>query len=120
MDGEGTAQHWLLMASTALNPVTDAEHRFSASLKMNRATMLAAADELGAATRDATAWTTANSCPDIRLRGRVALMLNTCAEAALTAQRAVTDPVADTKAVIRRLGDLLRIIDFQSRALDDW
>jgi hypothetical protein len=119
MDGEGTAQHWLLMASTALHPVTDAEHRVSASLKMNKVTILAAADELSAATRDAMAWMAANSCPDIELRGRVALMLNTCAEAAHTAQRAFTDPIA-TNAVIRRLGDLLRIIDFQSRALDDW
>lgn len=108
------------MASTALHPVMDAEHRLSASLKMNRATMLAAADELGAATRDATAWVAANSCPDIELRGRVAEMLNTCAEAAITAQRAITDPLADTNAVIRRLGYLLRIINLQFRALDDW
>jgi len=108
------------MASTALHLVTNAEHRVSASLKMNRATMLAAADELSAATRDAAAWVAANSCPDIELRGRVDLMLTTCAEAALTAQRAITDPVADTEPVFRRLGDLLKIIDFQSRALDDW
>ena len=120
MDVEGTAQHWLIMASTALHRVTDAEHRFSRSLKMNEATMLAAADELSAATMDATAWIAANACPDFELGGRVALMLDTCAEAALTAQRAITDPFADTKAVIRRLGDLLGIIDFQSRALDDW
>ncbi len=120
MDVEGTAQHWLIMASTALHPVTDAEHRFSASLKMNEATMLAAADELSAATRDATAWMTAHACPDLGLGGRVALMLNACAEAALTAQRAITDPFADTKAVIRHLGNLLRIIDLQSQALDDW
>ena len=82
--------------------------------------MLAAADELGAASRDATAWMVENTCPDIELRGRVALMLNTCTEAALTAQRAITDPLADTQAVIRRLGYLLRIIDLQCRALDDW
>jgi hypothetical protein len=120
MDAEGTAQHWLITASTALHPVTDAEHRFSTSLKMNESTMLAAADQLSAATMDATAWIAANACPDFELGGRVALMLNTCAVAALTAQRAITDPFADTKAVIRRLGDLLRIIDFQSQALDDW
>ena len=73
----------------------------------------------GAATRDATEWMAAHACPDVELGGRVALMLNTCAEAALTAQRAITDPSSDTKAVIRRLGDLLRIIDLESRALDD-
>ena len=47
-------------------------------------------------------------------------MLNTCAEAALTARRAITDPLADTNAVNRRLGYLLRIIDLQCRALDAW
>jgi hypothetical protein len=108
------------MAPTALHPVVDAEHRLSASLKMSGATMLAAADEPGAASRDATAWMVENTCPDIELRGRVAQMLNTCAETALTAQRAITDSLADTNAVHRRLGYLLRIIDLQCRALDDW
>jgi hypothetical protein len=120
VDGEGSATHWLTIASTALHPVMDAEHRLSASLKMSGATMLAAADELGAASRDATAWIAENACPDIELRDRVAQMQNTCAEAALTAQRAITDPPADTNAVNRRLGYLLRIIDLQCRAVDDW
>ena len=120
MDVEGTAQHWLIRASTALHPVTAAGRRFSVSLKASEVRILAAADELGAATRDAAAWMTANPCPDPELAGRVKLMLNTCAEVALTAQRAIADPSADTEATLRRLGDLVRIIDFQSSALDDW
>jgi hypothetical protein len=120
MDPERTAQHWLIEASTVLRPVTSAESRFSASLKVNDVTMLAAADELGAATRDATAWIAAKTCPDFELGSRVALMLNTCAEVALTAQRAITDPSADTEAIIGRLGDLLEIIDFHSQTLEDW
>ena len=120
MNVEGTAQHWLIRASTALHPVTAAERRFSVSLKASEVRILAAADELGAATRDAAAWMTANPCPDPELAGRVTLMLNTCAEVALTAQRAIADPSADTEATLGRLGDLVRIIDFQSRALDDW
>ena len=47
-------------------------------------------------------------------------MLSTCAEVALTAQRAITDPSSDAEAVIGRLGDLLAIIDFHSQILDDW
>lgn len=120
MDVEGTAQHWLIKASTALHPVAAAARRFSASLKVSEVTMLAAADELQAATWDAKRWVAANACPDAELAGRVALMLKTCAEAALTAQRAIFDPSADTGAIIGRLGELVSVIDFQSQALEDW
>ena len=58
--------------------------------------------------------------PDLELGGALPLMLNACAEVALTAQRAITDPFADTKAVIGRLGDLLAIIDFHPQTLDAW
>ena len=120
MDHERTAQHWLIKATPVLGRVTGAESRFSASLKANEVTMLAAADELQAATWDAKLWMAANACPDAELRGRVALMLNTCAEVALTAQRAIFDPSADTEAVIGRLGDLLAVIDLHSQTLEDW
>jgi hypothetical protein len=120
VDKERTAQNWLIKATAVLGRVTGAEGRFSASLKANEVSMLAAADELQAATWDAKLWMAANACPDVELAGRVALLLNTCSEAALTAQRAIFDPSADTEAVAGRLGDLLRIIDFQSQALDDW
>ena len=62
--GEGrTAQHWLIQSATLLGRVTAAESRFSVSRKVNEVTMLAAADELGAATRDATAWTSGQPVP---------------------------------------------------------
>ncbi len=47
-------------------------------------------------------------------------MLHTCAEVALTAQRAITNPGTDVEGVIGRLGDLLAIIDFHSQTLDAW
>ena len=71
MDVERTAQHWLIQAAVVLRRVTGAERRFAVSLKVNEVTMLAAADELGAATRDATSWIAANVCPDLELEGRV-------------------------------------------------
>lgn len=111
---------WRIKATSELGRVTGAERRFSASLKVNQVTILAAADELAAATRDATAWVEASPCPDLELGGRVALMLKTCAEVAFTAQRVITDPSSDTEAVIGRLGDLLAIIDFHSETLDTW
>jgi len=117
MDKERTAEHWLIKATPVLQRVTGAESRFSVSMRLSEVAMLAAADELEAATRDATAWVAANVCPVMELEGRVALMLNTCAEVALTARRVINDPSTDIEATIGRLGDLLAVIDFQSRTL---
>jgi hypothetical protein len=120
MHRELTGQQWLIKATAVLQRVTSAESRFSGSIRMNDITMLAAADELEVATREATVWVETNPCPDLELGGRIALMLHTCAEVASTAQRTITDPAADTRAVIGRLGDLLAIIDFHSQTLDAW
>ena len=60
-----------------------AETRFSASLSINDVTMLAAADELEAATREAKWWLAGNVCPDLELGRRVVLLLNICTEVAL-------------------------------------
>ena len=105
---------------TSCERVTGAEDRFLASIALNQTTMLAAADELQAATTDATAWLTANPCPDPNLTGHVALLLDAYAEVVLTAQRAATEPWADTKLAMVRLGRLLGLIDFHSQALDEW
>ena len=117
---EMTAPQWRIKATVALYPVTCAKNQLAASLRVNEGTMLAAADELEAATRDAEAWFAENVCPDLVLETRVAWMLNTCAEVALTAKRVVTDSSADTAEVIDRLGDLLAIIDIYSQTLDNW
>ncbi len=114
MDTQPNARHWLIKAA-ALRRVANAETRFSAAMSLNRVTMLAAADELEAATREAKAWIAKNPCPDVELGGRVALMLNTCAEVALTAQRALIHPSGNIRAVFGRLGDLLAIIDLHSQ-----
>ncbi len=118
MDKEPTIQRWLTKATAFLQRVAGAESRFSASMMMNEVTMLAAADELQVATWDATLWMAVNACPDVEFGQRVALMLNTYAEVALTAERAITDPSADIDAVIGRLGHLLAVIDLQSQTLD--
>ena len=120
MDQEQDTQQWLLKAAADLRRVTNAEARFSAAMSMNHVTMLAAADELDAATREAKAWTAGNPCPDQELGGRVGLMLSTCAEVAFTAERALTDSRVDIEAVFGRLGDLLAIIDFHSETLKAW
>jgi hypothetical protein len=116
-----TAQQWRVSALTELERVTTAERRFSASITLNNAiAMLAAADELQAAARDATVWRMANPCPDSKLGTHVAWMLTTCMEVAITAQRAITDPRADTEAAMGRLGLLLAVIDFHSQTLNAW
>ncbi|HEX4126493.1 MAG TPA: hypothetical protein VHX67_02830 [Acidimicrobiales bacterium] len=120
MDQELDTQQWLLRAAGDLRRVTNAETRFSAAMSMNHVTMLAAADELEAATREATTWMRGNPCPDREVGGRVGLMLSTCAEVAFTAERALTNSCADIEAIFGRLGDLLAIIDFHSETLKAW
>ena len=120
MDQEEDTQQWLLKAAADLRRVTNAETRFSAAMSMNHVTMLAAADELEAATREAMTWMRGNPCPDREVGGRVGLMLSTCAEVAATAERALTSSCVDIEAVFGRLGDLLAIIDFHSETLKAW
>ena len=120
MDQELETQQWLLKAGADLRRVTNAETRFSAAMSMNHVTMLAAADELEASTREAMAWMAGNPCPDREVGARVGLMLSTCAEVAFTAEMALTNSAADIEAVFGRLGDLLAIIDFHSETLKAW
>ncbi len=121
MDREPTARLlWRIKTTTVLGRVAEAESRFSSSLHVNDVALLAAADELAAATKDATTWMATNTCPDLALGSRVALLLSTCAEAAQLAQRAITDPCSDSEAVFGRLGELLAVVDFTSQTLDAW
>ena len=87
---------------------------------VNGTTMLAAGDELQSATRDATAWFVANPCPDRMLGSFVAGIFNTSAEAALTAQQTATDVNMDHAEVLRRLQQLLALIEAQSRTFGTW
>ena len=121
MDEEPTGRLlWRIKATIVLGRLNDAENRFAASLTVNQVSTLAAADELAVASRDAAAWMAANSCPDMGFGERVALMVNTCSEVAFLAQRAILDNSIDAEAVIRRLRELLAIIDFTSETLDTW
>jgi len=111
---------WRIRAIAVLQRVMATQRRFSESMRVNKVTMLAAADELDAATRDATAWLAKNPCPEAKLAAHVAWMLNACTEVALAAQRAVTGPFAGTQADMDRLRDLLTVIDFHSETFDAW
>jgi hypothetical protein len=128
MDTEPTAE-WCIEARIVLQPVTCAKRRLSASLNVNEFAMSVAADELETAAREATAWMAANECPDLLLGTRVVWMLNTCAEAALTARRAAESSLtarraaessATTEPVMGGVGDLLAVIDIYSQTLEDW
>ncbi len=111
---------WRFKATAVLKRVMAAERRFSASISVNKITMLAAADELDAASRDATVWLTANPCPEAELGVHVSEMLSTCIEVALVAQRAVAGPFAGSEGVMARLRDLLTVVNFHSAVLDAW
>ena len=120
VERERTAEHWLIKATPVLLRVTGAESRFSASMRLNEVAMLAAADELEGAAREATSWVVGNHCPDSELGRRIALMLNNCTEVAVTAKCAIAGPYADLDAVIGRLRDLLAVIGLQLQTLDIW
>ncbi len=120
MNREPIADEWRDQAMAVLQRVTAAEQRFSGALHLNEVTTLAAADELEAATRDARVWVKAHPCPDLKLGTHVTWMLNTCAEVALSTQRAIIDPSLDSRAVMDRIGTLLAVIDFHSQTLDAW
>jgi len=120
VDRQQTAQRWLIEATPALGRVRGAERRLSVSLAVNEVTMLAASDELAASTRDAMAWMATNTCPVVELGSRVAQMLKTCAEVALTAQRAISHPSGNMEAIVDRLSNLLAIVGVYTYALDNW
>lgn len=120
MGDEIAGQLWRIRAMASLQRVTAAERRFSASISLNEVTMLAAADELEAATREASVWISGNPCPDPKLSAHIGWLLSTATEVALTAQRAITGPFADAEAVMGRLCDLLAVMDFHSQTLDSW
>jgi hypothetical protein len=119
MDTEPTAQ-WRARGDEVLGFVVAAARRLSATLRLSEVTMLAAADELWAATRVATAWLGANPCPDSGLGLQVARMLNNCAEVAVTVQRVTTDTSANTEAAQRRLGNLMVVITLDVDTLAAW
>ena len=105
---------WRIDVMTVLHRVTAAEQRLSASMRVNKTTMLAAADELEAATKDATLWVTANPCPEARMRAQVAWVLNSCAEAARAARHAVNDPSTYNEETIVRIRGLLAAAEYHT------
>jgi hypothetical protein len=108
---------WVAGAASVLRRVTKAKTRFSAAMKINRVTTLAAADELHAATIEAMVWVMDNDCPEAHVAGRVALMLNSCAEVAHTARRAIVHPSGNPEVVLERLNNLLAIVDLRPQSL---
>lgn len=111
---------WRNKGQQVFGCVASAERRLSVSLHLSDVSMLAAADELWAANRAATAWLAANPCPDSHLGRQIERMLNNCAEVALTAQQVATDPLWNTETVRRRIGHLATVIGLDARALETW
>ncbi len=115
-----SVSRWRIRAIVVLQPVMTAQRRFSESMRVNKVTMLAAADELDAATKDGAAWLATNPCPNAKLEAHVSWLLNACTEVALAAQRSVTGPFAGTQVDPDRLRDLVTAIDFHSETFDAW
>jgi hypothetical protein len=108
------AVEWRMKAMAVLYRVTAAERRFTASMRVNEITVLAAA------TRDAGVWLEAHPCPDERMGAHLLGSLDTCTEVAQTAQRAIIGHAGDTAAVMARLNELLTVIDLRWESMDTW
>ena len=115
-----TVTGWCSRGHGALHPVLAAERQLSAALHLNHVVMLAAADQLFAATDAACAWLAANPCPDSELEVHMARILNNCAEVARTAQRLATDPLTSTESAWRRMDNLAAVIRIDAQALEEW
>lgn len=115
-----TTTAWRARGREVLGLVLAAERELSGSLRLNDATMLAAADRLSAATKVAIAWLAANPCPDSALGVQMARMLYNCAEVALTVQRLATNLQSNTAAVASRIENLAAVIRVDARALETW
>ena len=87
MDRKENLLGWRVRAAPEMHLVATATSRLSASMLVNRTTMLAAADQLVSVTKAAADWFEADPCPDQMLGGFLADFLNTCAEVAHTAQQ---------------------------------
>lgn len=119
MNTDATTE-WRARGREFLGFVVAAERRLSVSLRLNDVTMLAAADELSAAIRVATAWLGANPCPDSRLGVQIARMLSNCGEVARTAQRVAMDPLSNTEATRSRCRNLAAVVSVDTRTLEAW
>lgn len=115
-----TTTEWRSRGRETLGFVLAAERQLSGSLRVNDVTMLAAADQLSAATKVATAWLTANPCPDPALGVQMARMLHNCAEVALTTQRLATNLQSNSVMVKSRIENLAAVIRVDARALETW
>ena len=82
MSSERNLLQWRVDAMTIMRRVTASERRLAASIRLNKIAMLAAADELQAATMDATRWLTAHPCPEGAVRAQVGWASDPCSEAA--------------------------------------
>jgi hypothetical protein len=103
-----------------MHRVSAAATRLSAAMQISSLTTLAAADELRAATSDATAWYARNPCPHRVLGRLVAGNLQTCAEVAVSAQPVATDEASLGSAALRRLRSLLEVLAAQSEIFETW
>jgi hypothetical protein len=115
-----TVTGWCSRGHDALHPVLAAERQLSAALHLNHVVILAAADQLFAATDAASAWLAANPCPDSELEIQMARVLNNCSEVARTAQRLATNPLTNTEAARRRIENLAAVIRVDAQALEEW
>jgi len=111
---------WHARALADVERVRTAESRLVGALGAGETAVLAAADEVEVATRDAMAWLRSNPMADPALAARVRRMEKAYAALERAAHELAAYPGLEPIEARGRLRDLISVVDFQSEKLSPW
>jgi len=117
---EPTLMQWRSQVMGDLERVRTAESRLASSMGGGRAAVLAAAEELGVATREAMMWLAENPRRDPSLSAKVARVLKAYTALERAAHEIAAYPDLEPQQARNRLRDLISVVDFQSQKLNAW
>ena len=115
-----TPMQWHARALADVERVRTAESRLDRALGAGETAVLAAADEVEVATRDAIVWLASNPVADPALAARVQRMGKAYAALERAAQELAAYPALEPVEARARLRDLISVVDFQSEKLSPW
>jgi hypothetical protein len=111
---------WHSRALADVERVRTAESRLVSALGAGETAVVAAADEVEVATRDAMAWLVDNPVSDSVLAARVARMVKAYAALEGAAREMALYPRLEPREARARLSGLISVVDHQSEKLNPW
>lgn len=115
-----TPMQWHARALADVERVRTAESRLDRALGSGETAVLAAADEVEVATRDAMVWLASNPMADPALAARVQRMGRAYAALERAAHELAAYPALEPVEARARLRDLISVVDLQSEKLSPW